>query len=155
MIKQLLILKIRAQSILFLDCLKNVSLFFRSKLFTIFVYTHCSCLVSFSSLILVRSLYIPLYREQSCLLLDFVLLGWKVQIVSLHTGKTKSLLGSAWKRESECDPIADYSFLKGGSGANGADLLSLGNSDRTQGRGMKLNQRKFRHTNIRLYLWNY
>lgn len=65
-------------------------------------------------------------------------------------------IGAYWvqlgKERAECDPIAEYSFLKGGSGTDGADLLSLGNSSRTQGRGMKLSQRKLRYTDKRLHL---
>ncbi|KAK4824293.1 hypothetical protein QYF61_013038 [Mycteria americana] len=40
--------------------------------------------------------------------------------------------------------ITVYTFLKGGSGGGGADLLSLVTSDRTRGNGMKLCQGKFR-----------
>lgn len=96
------------------------------------------------------SLYILLYRERSCLLLDFILLGEKSRLSLFHYMLGK--LGAYWvqlgKEKAECHPIADYSFLKGGSGVNGAGLLSVGNSGRTQGRGMKLNQRKFRYTDI-------
>ena len=42
------------------------------------------------------------------------------------------------------DFIAVYSFFRRGSGGGGADLLSLVTSDRTQGKGMKLCQGKFK-----------
>lgn len=67
-------------------------------------------------------------------------------------GKLRAYWIQLGKEKAECDPAADYTFLKGRSGADGANLLSLGNSDRTQGREMKLNQRKFRYADIRLYL---
>jgi len=38
--------------------------------------------------------------------------------------------------------MAVYTFLKEGSGGEGADLLSLVTSDRTRGEGMKLRQGK-------------
>ena len=41
------------------------------------------------------------------------------------------------------DLITVYTFLKGGSGGRGADLLSPVTSDRTRGNGMKLHQGKF------------
>ncbi|KAK4815563.1 hypothetical protein QYF61_004080 [Mycteria americana] len=40
--------------------------------------------------------------------------------------------------------MAVYSFLKGGSGEGGADLLPLVTSDRTREHGMKPHQGKFR-----------
>lgn len=48
-------------------------------------------------------------------------------------GKLKAYLTQLGKEKAECDPIAGYSFLKGRSGEDGANLLSVGNSDRTQG----------------------
>lgn len=67
-------------------------------------------------------------------------------------GKLRAYWVQLGKEKAECDLTADCSFLKGGSEADDTDLLSLGNSDKMQGRGMKLNQRKFRYTNIGLYL---
>ncbi|KAK4831727.1 hypothetical protein QYF61_018857 [Mycteria americana] len=48
------------------------------------------------------------------------------------------------KRRLRGDLIPVYNFLKGGSGGGGADLLSLGTSDRTPENGMKLHPGKFR-----------
>jgi len=42
------------------------------------------------------------------------------------------------------DLISVYTFLKGSSGEEGSDLLSLVTRDRAQGNGMKFHQGKFR-----------
>jgi len=51
---------------------------------------------------------------------------------------------SLGKRRLRSDLIGLYSFLRRGSGEGGADLFSLGSSDRTRGNGSKLHKETFR-----------
>ncbi|GAB0179752.1 hypothetical protein GRJ2_000440500 [Grus japonensis] len=48
------------------------------------------------------------------------------------------------KRRLRGKVIVPYSFLRRGSGEGGADLFSLGSSDRSEGNGSKLGQGRFR-----------
>lgn len=53
-------------------------------------------------------------------------------------------LGLLILEKAGSDPITVYNFLEVGSKGEGADLLSLVSSNRTQGNGIKLHQGNFR-----------
>ena len=53
-------------------------------------------------------------------------------------------LSNLERRRLRGNLIAVYSFLRRGSGEEGADLFSLGSSNRTSGNGLKLHQGRFR-----------